>query len=46
MIVAAPPNTIDGTKPIMLAAIPDSNAPNSLDEPIKMPLMALIRPRI
>lgn len=46
MIVAAPPNTIEGTKPITLAAIPDSRAPNSFDEPIKMPLIALMRPRI
>ena len=45
-IVAAPPKTIDGTKPIKLAAMPDSSAPNSLDEPMKMPLMALILPRM
>jgi len=38
--VITPPKITDGTKPMMRAAKPDSNAPSSLDEPIKIPLMA------
>ncbi len=34
--VIAPPKITEGTSPIRLAAVPDSNAPNSLDEPTKM----------
>ena len=45
-IVITPPNTTAGTKPISRAVAPDSNAPNSLDEPINRLLTAETRPRI
>ena len=32
--VIMPPNTTEGTRPIILAATPDSKAPNSFDDPI------------
>ena len=46
MSVNPPPSSTDGTKPNQLAVKPDSNAPNSLDEPIKIPLMDDTRPRM
>jgi hypothetical protein len=36
--VIKPPKTTDGTNPINLAVTPDSNAPNSFDDPIKIQL--------
>ena len=44
--VIMPPKITDGTKPNKRAAKPDSKAPSSLDEPIKMPLIAETRPRM
>ena len=43
-MVMNPPKIIEGIRPSNEAAIPDSKAPNSLDELINMPLMALMRP--
>ena len=37
---------IDGFKPNILAVAPDSKAPISLDEPMKIPLTAETLPRI
>ena len=44
--VMIPPNATDGTKPISLAVIPDSKAPSSFDEPIKILFTEATRPRI
>ena len=44
--VMQPPNTTDGTSPSRRAATPDSNAPSSFDEPMKMPLIDDTRPRM
>src|SRR5262245_3505383 len=41
-----PPRTAAGTAPRRRATTPDSNSPNSLEEPIKMELTAEILPRI
>ena len=41
-----PPKITDGTSPRSFAASPDSNAPSSFDEPMKIPLIADTRPRI
>ena len=42
--VASPPSTTDGTVPRSLAATPDSNAPISLELPMKMALTEETRP--
>ena len=42
--VAIPPSTTDGTVPSSLAATPDSNAPISLELPMKMALTDETRP--
>lgn len=44
--VITPPNITDGTNPITLAAVPDSNAPSSFDEPTKILLTEDTRPFI
>ena len=44
--VMQPPKITDGTSPSSFAARPDSNAPSSFDEPMKMPLIADTRPRM
>jgi len=44
--VMIPPKATEGTRPISLAAIPDSKAPNSFDEPIKILLTEATLPRI
>lgn len=44
--VMIPPNTTDGTKPMILAVTPDSNSPISFDEPMNMLLTAETRPFI
>ena len=44
--VMLPPKITEGIKPINFAATPDSNDPNSLDEPINIPLTADTLPRI
>ena len=44
--VMIPPNATEGIRPISLAVIPDSKAPSSFDEPIKMLLTDATRPRI
>ena len=44
--VMLPPNITDGTVPKSLAAVPDSNAPISFDEPINIEFTADTRPRI
>ena len=41
-----PPPTTDHTGPNHFAVMPDSNAPSSFDEPMKMALTADTRPRI
>ena len=41
-----PPNTTDGTSPSSRAIEPESNAPSSFDEPMKMPLIDDTRPRM
>src|SRR5688500_17311527 len=43
---AVPPSTTAGTAPTSRAATPDSNAPSSFDEPMKMELTAETRPSI
>ena len=44
--VKIPPTTIDGFKPNALAVVPDSKAPISFDEPMKIELTADTLPRI
>lgn len=44
--VMIPPNATEGISPISLAVIPDSNAPNSFDEPMKMLFTEATRPRM
>ena len=44
--VIIPPKTTEGTTPISFAARPDSNAPISLEEPMKMLLTAETLPFI
>ncbi len=44
--VKIPPIIMAGFKPKALAVTPDSNAPISFDDPIKIPLTADTRPRI
>ena len=44
--VINPPKTTEGTRPINLAATPDSKAPNSFDDPINMLFTDATRPRI
>ena len=44
--VIMPPNATEGIKPISLAVMPDSNAPNSFDEPMKMLFTEATRPRM
>ncbi len=46
MTVIAPPTTTDGTVPSSRAATPDSNAPSSFDEPMKIWFTADTRPSI
>ena len=45
-IVMLPPNTTDGTVPIIRAATPDSKAPISFDDPMKIWFTADTRPRM
>ena len=45
-IVPTPPLTTEKTGPNQWATSPDSNAPNSLDELIKIAFTAATRPRI
>jgi hypothetical protein len=45
-IVKIPPRIIEGFKPNALAVIPDSKAPISFDEPMKIPFTAETRPRM
>ena len=44
--VMLPPKITDGTVPNSLAAVPDSNAPISFDEPINIEFTADTLPRI
>lgn len=44
--VILPPKITDGTVPNNLAAVPDSKAPISFDEPINIEFTADTRPRI
>ena len=44
--VMHPPKITEGMRPIIFAATPDSNAPSSLEEPIKILLTEATRPRI
>src|SRR5205823_9104944 len=43
--VMIPPKMTEGAVPINLAATPDSKAPISLEEPMKIPFTAETRPR-
>ena len=45
-IVIQPPKITEGTVPKSLAAVPDSKAPISFDEPINIEFTAETRPRI
>lgn len=44
--VKTPPIIIEGFSPNKRAVVPDSNAPISFDEPMKIPFTAETRPRI
>ena len=44
--VMIPPNATEGIRPISLAVTPDSKAPSSFDEPIKILFTEATRPRM